>query len=69
MTTSNAWQPVDDAGPTWRMPVPGGWLYRYVYPVDAAPLGQVMCFVPDPRAEHVVLPPGTSIVPEGSSRT
>lgn len=69
MTTSNAWEPVVEAGATWRLAVPGGWLYRYVYPADEAPVGQIMCFVPDQHAKHVMLPPGTSIEPEGTSRT
>lgn len=69
MTPTNAWEPVEDAATTWRLAVPGGWLYRHVYPADQAPLGEVMCFVPDPRAPHSILPPGTSIEPEGTART
>ena len=63
------WEPILGADATWRLPVPGGWLYRHVYPPDTAPVGQSMVFVPDPKATHVVLPPSSTIDPEGTART
>ena len=68
------WELVDGTETTWRLPVPGGWLYRDVLRVEGEPSTHAMCFVPDPRAAHVVMSPGAmprtaTIDPEGSART
>ena len=52
------WELVDGTETTWRLPVPGGWLYRDVLRVEGEPTTHAMCFVPDPRAAHVVVPTG-----------
>lgn len=53
--TLHKWEQVNPVGGTYRMKVPGGWLYR-----DRTPDGVAMCFVPDeseakPRREIVDL--------------
>lgn len=52
------WQLVPGAETTWRLPVPGGWLYRDVMRDEDGNPTHAMCFVPDPLAAHVVVPPG-----------
>jgi hypothetical protein len=67
---TSGWTPVAGAEATWRLAVPGGWLYQIVSAAEgAAPPHVALCFVPDPKATHVVLPPSTRIEPEGTART
>ena len=71
---STLWQLIPGAETTWRLPVPGGWLYRDVARSEDGAATHAMCFVPDARAEHVHvspggLPPGVDIDPAGTART
>lgn len=71
---SGRWELVDGTETTWRLAVPGGWLYRDVLRVEGEPATHAMSFVPDPRAAHVVVPPGSMpqggmIDPAGTART
>lgn len=61
---SGRWELVDGTETTWRLAVPGGWLYRDVLRVEGEPTTHAMSFVPDPRAAHVVVPPGAQGLPD-----
>ena len=56
MSAGTKWEPICDyaagRGSTWRLAVPGGWLYRNSEWDDDG-LAAALCFVPDPGAPHV----------------